>query len=161
MVHLETTCHVSHVMCQVKHVTLQPFPNHKSYGPSNCLIMFTIPCHVSCVPYHMSGVTCHLSLVTCHMSGAFQCIESIDIINISTIFHQFQYFIMVLIKEGSFSSGFMFSMFPKIPSVLTTWLVRHSGHQDAQFSVQLYLLRIEAINPSFIMPGISPSCMEL
>ena len=68
MMNLETTCHVSHVTCQVQHVTFQPFPNRKSYGPANCLIMFTIPYHVSCVPYHMSGVTCHLSLVTCHLS---------------------------------------------------------------------------------------------
>ena len=27
MMHLETTWHVSHVTCQVSHVTLQPHPN--------------------------------------------------------------------------------------------------------------------------------------
>ena len=67
MKHLETTCHVSRVTCQVQHVTFQPFPNRKSYGPANGLIMFTTQYHVSCVPCHMSGITCHLSLVTCHM----------------------------------------------------------------------------------------------
>ena len=69
MMHFETTCHVSHVTCQVQHVSFQSFPHLKSYGPANFLIMFTTPYHVSCVPCHMSGVTCHLSLVRCHMSG--------------------------------------------------------------------------------------------
>ena len=30
MMHLETTWHVSHVTCQVSHVTSQPNPNRKS-----------------------------------------------------------------------------------------------------------------------------------
>ena len=30
MMHLETPWHVSHVTCQVSHVTLQPIPNRKS-----------------------------------------------------------------------------------------------------------------------------------
>ena len=50
IMHLETTCHVSHVTC---HFLTIPKPYH----------------HVSCVPYHMSDVTFHLSLVMYHISG--------------------------------------------------------------------------------------------
>ena len=51
--------HLSCVTCHVQHVTFRPFPNLKSYGTANFLVMFTTLYHVSCVPCHMSGVTCH------------------------------------------------------------------------------------------------------
>ena len=52
MMHLETTRYVSHVTCQVSHVTLQ----------SLTCIHYTL-----CVLCHMSGVTNHLSCVMCYI----------------------------------------------------------------------------------------------
>ena len=71
MMHLETTCHVSHVTCQLQHVTFRPFPNHKSYGLANSLIMVTIPyptiLHHTTMS-HVSHITCQISHFTCHLS---------------------------------------------------------------------------------------------
>ena len=73
MMHLETTCHVSHVTCQVQHVTFYPFPNPKSYRLANFLIIFTIPyptmCHVSRITCQMSHFTCPLSCITSEVSN--------------------------------------------------------------------------------------------
>ena len=95
MMHLETTFHVSHVMCQVLHVTFQPFPNRKSYGPANCLIMVTTPYHVSCVPCHMSGVRCHLLHVTCHVTG----------VTCQNFFFFFFYKVVEFVGGGSVKDG--------------------------------------------------------
>ena len=72
MMHLETTCHASHVTWQVSHVTFNlsqtersrdlQFSHHIPY--TRCA---NVTCQVSHIRYQMSGVTCHLSLAMCHV----------------------------------------------------------------------------------------------
>ena len=89
MMHIETTSHVSHLMCHVSGVAchFSTMPSRKSYGKANLLIMFTTPNHESCAPSHMLGFTCHLSSVTSQVSHV-------------TIFSPFFYKVVELVSGG-------------------------------------------------------------
>ena len=112
-------CHMSCVMCKVWHVTFQPFPNRKKYGPANFLILFTTPYHVSCVPCHISCVTCHLSHVTCQVS------------RVTFIFFFFSFtkwyssLVEGLLSTGPTPSSFRLFLikYVLIPKIYLSWLV--------------------------------------